>query len=201
MWRLIYSIPIWALMFVIGIPLYILGWVFVPIAAFAKEYSPGKSFRDGREIQLFNWPWMLPFLNLEDGILEGRQYKNFKSDALQIIYWSCVRNPVHGINFVPLLSVIPDPKRVRFIGSFGDCAGPLVTLPEELINMYDTKIPQWFFAWQGLYSNWYWQFKIGDGLWRVWFGFKLYPTDRLGVSPTSYRQKGAGCAFQVKRVL
>lgn len=190
MWRLVYAIPSWILFLVLRTICILLGWVLVPIAALCKayksEYDPAKDLKKENPI-VYHFTWSLMFIwdNFEDGIANDMYYK---SDSLfkRIIYWSCIRNPANNLRVVPHLSCKIDPIRVRYIGNQSD------------IYKYDTKIPQWFFAWQGVYSNLFYQFKIGSSLYRFWIGWKIFPTDIYGV--TSYRKDGAGFATQFKKI-
>lgn len=180
--RLIYAIPTWILFTGLYIILILAGWLAVPIAVVFKAYreTVGKHH--------FTWPIMYIWDNYEDGIAAGRQYKDYGALWKQIIYWSCLRNPVNNLRIVPILSCQIEPSKVRFVGSFTG----------QDIYKYDTKIPHWFFAWQGLYSNLYIHFMLGGKLRRLWIGWKIFPTDIYGVTP--YRAKGAGFALQFKVV-
>lgn len=209
MWRLVYSVPMWALFGVIVfLPLCLLSWIMVPVAAICGAYKAVKD-EDGagnpRVEYHFTWPFMFVFDNFEDGIANDT-YVFYPDMFRKIVYWSCIRNPINNLRIVPVLSCKINPNRVYFIGSFfnllpGDPM--LATMAhsiegEELIRKYDTKIPHWFFAWHGLYSNFYWQFNAFGKLWRFWIGHKIQPADIYGVS--TYRQPGAGFATQFKRV-
>jgi len=210
MWRLSYSIPIWLIYnFLIFLPLCILGWILIPIAAAAGAYKKVED-KDGagnpRTEYHFTWPFMFVFDNFEDGCANDT-YVKFKSMFMKIVYWSCLRNPTNNMRIIPYLSCKINPEKVRFVGSFVNYQ----TMPTEvnakteydrLVNKYDTKVPQWFFAWQNIWhSNLYIQFKAYDKLWRFWIGTaKIYPTDIFGIKETSYRFRGAGGVAQFKRV-
>jgi len=202
--RLIFSIFVWLIYHLgIAVPLILLGWITVPVAALCKAYKPTNSF-DGvgnpRVDYHFTWPFMFVWDNHEDGIANDT-YVKFESMFMRIVYWSCVRNPVNNLRMVPYLSCKIEPSKVKFIGSFVDsdewALGPEVF--ELQVRRYDTKIPQWFFAWQGLHSNLYWQFECMGKLWRLWIGSaKIYPTCIYSVP--KYLVKGSGPVLQFKRV-
>ena len=205
MWRLIYGVPSWLLFEILHIPLILIGWVLIPIAAVCKAWRRAESERDGRQISVWSWPFMWLWSNDEDGVIAGEQYKDFKNDILQAIYWTALRNPVNNLRFVKYVSVKIDPTIVGFRGTFGknDIEIGWAVPPDfkEQVMKYDTKVPHWFFAWQGFYTNWYWQFMFRGKLKRFWIGWKIYPTDIFGLAPTSYRKNGAGFAVQFKTIL
>lgn len=202
--RLIYFIPSWVIYHgLIAVPLILLGWVLVPIAAAVgayESYQGVDGFGVPRTQYRFTWPWMFLWDNHEDGIANDT-YVKFKSMFMRIVYWTCVRNPVNNLRIVPYLSCKIDPSKVRFRGSFAD-SDEWALDPEvfELqVRRYDTKIPQWFLAWQGLHSNFYWQFEMFGKLWRLWIGTaKVYPTCIYNVP--KYLSRGSGGVLQFKRV-
>lgn len=194
--RLVYFLPIWILFLTFRTAGILLGWILVPIAvlfgAYAEKYSP---ITNRTRLQ-FTWPFMAWWGNPEDGILNREMQDYFKSDKLQIIYWSCFRNPFNGIRYVPYLSCKIDPARVRFVGSFGDSDD---NLSLEHLRQYDTHTVQWFLCWQGLYSNIFWQFRLFGVLKRLWIGnAKIMPFDVYGV--TDHRKHSAGMVTQFKSV-
>jgi hypothetical protein len=196
MWRLIYFIPTWLLFFfLISLPTIILGWVFIVPAAILDLTTIRKSRVHDRLIDVWSIPLMWIWGNEEDGICAGRQYCYFKSNTLQTIYWSALRNPVNNLRYVPYLSCIVNPSKIQFIGSFGDSDQKY--LPKEEVLKYDTKVPHWFLCWQGLYSGFYWQFNL-FGLRRFWIGWKVYPGSIYKVP--EYQKHGAGFAAQLKKV-
>lgn len=210
---LLYSIPLWlAFTFLIYVPLIILGWILIPLAVWFEAYeetSPlGQEPNDISKWKWhFTWPIMWLWDNWEDGIAAGRQYKDCGSLGKQIIYWSCQRNPVNNLRITPWLSCKINPEKVKFIGNFTVDHSAFRFVPysnceldryfaEEEVRLFDTKIPQWFFAWHGIYSNFYWQFKLKGKLRRFWIGWKIMPKDIYGVS--TYRSRGSGFALQWK---
>lgn len=183
------SIIIWILFItLIQLPLILLGWILIPPMAYFKVYYTRKSWCYDYDILAWKWNWFnWVYGNEEDSILNGEQYSAQDSDFKQIVYWSANRNPVNNLRIVPYLTCIVDPIRVKYIGNLDD------------VLLYDTKIPQWFFCWQGLYSDFYWQFNFRGHLYRAWIGWKLYPTDIYGV--TEYRKYGTGFALQFNKVI
>jgi hypothetical protein len=165
----------------INIPTIILGLVLVPIAAACMAYH--RIYLTN--VWHFNWRLMWLWDNYEDGIANDT-YIKFNSMFMRIVYWSAIRNPSNNLRLVPYLSCQVNPLKVKFVGSLNK------------ITEYDSKTPQWFICWQGLYSCWYYQFMLGGKLRRIWIGWKIYPTDIYGV--TEYRKRGAGFATQFKVV-
>lgn len=177
-----------------------MGWILVPIAAACKAYyciydANKEAKGENPLVYHFTWKFMHLWDNYEDGIANDMYYKA-PNLFLQIVYWSCLRNPRNNARITPPFRCLIKPELVRFVGTFGGFlgTGPL----PELINSYDTKIPHWFFAWQGAHSNFFIQFTIKKTLYRFWIGTaKIYPTDVFGVTP--YRALGAGPVLQFKR--
>ncbi len=184
MYRLIWAIPTWVLMTALYVVLILVGWVVVPLVVLCAAYATtdGKSFH-------FTWPLMWLWDNYEDGIAAGRQYKDCGALWKQIIYWSCIRNPVNNLRIAKYLSCKIDPKKIGYKGG-----------PHNHPLRFDKKPPseEWFFAWQGIYTCLWWQFGFRGKIRRLWLGWKLYPEDIYGLSENSYRKHGAGFALQFK---
>lgn len=183
------SLITWASFLSIQIPLFLLGHLIIPFLALFKMYYVRKSHYYNKQIAAFFWPFNYIWGNEEDGVLAGHQYKDYKDDDWQVWYWSAVRNPTNNLRFIPILSCRVDPNLIDWVGSLPESASP---------KAYDMKTALWYYCWQGLYTNFYWQFYLKDDLYRFWIGWKLYPADILGV--TEYRKYGAGFAVQFKRV-
>lgn len=210
MYRLIWHWPIWILFTLfIYTPLIIIGWIVVPIATLCKAYYieikslDKKSSAQMKRTYHFKWPWMWLWDNFEDGICAGLQYKDMGSNFKQIIYWSCFRNPVNNLRIMPVVSCKLEPLKIGFRGSFISSdfdAFNEVRYAYKLaqVEKYDTTIPQWFFAWQGLHGNWYWQFMFRGKLKRFWIGWKIYPTTIYKIP--EYQKRGAGFGLQFKTV-
>lgn len=186
-------IPLFAVF--VFLPLTILGWIMVPLAAAFKAYKitelrpPGHPKQpDGHK---YNFTWRIMFLwdNWEDGIA-NRNYKQFDSMFMQIVYWSCVRNPVNNLRIAPYLSCKINPDMIQYKGTFS----------ETYIQRYKERSPHWFYCEHGLYSCIFWQFYLNGQLRRLWLGWKLLPQDKYGVKETDYRKPGAGVALQFKRI-
>lgn len=198
------GIPSWLLMVSLRLILICLGWVVVPIAVMCRAHQTFVTTSIyGEQVEKTHFTWRLMWLwdNNEDGCGAGRQYRDMGSLGWQIIYWSCLRNPVNNLRFVPILSCDISPNRVRFIGYFGEWLGETysaVLHAPPSVREYDTKVPQWFICWHGFYMCWYWQFVWRGQLRRLWLGWKIKPTDIYGV--TTYRVDGAGFTSQFKVV-
>lgn len=211
MGKIVLAIPCWIFMQIcICIPLILLGWILVPVAAACGAYvktDDNLSKPNDGPIYHFTWRFMHIWDNWEDGIA-NQNYKKFDSMFMRIVYWSCLRNPTNNMRITPYLSCKINPRKVRFIGSITNkrwCGKAYPATPniewEKATRTYDTKIPQWFFCWQSTWhSNFYWQFHAFGKLWRFWIGnAKLYPTDIYG-GPYGYRDPGSGPVVQFKRV-
>ena len=84
-----------------------------------------------------------------------------------------LRNPVTNMRFWPAVSTRPHPTKIRWIGTDHQ--------PKD-------GEPGFYICWQGLYSGIRWQGAKGG----IWFGWKVIPSDRFGV--TDYRAWGIGIA-------
>lgn len=196
MWRLIFAIPSWILFeAVVDVPLMLLGWVVIPIAAACGAYT-----ETSPNIYHFTWKIMWLWDNYEDGIANNT-YSHYDNMFLRIVSWSANRNPTNNLRLVPYLSFILDKDKVGYVGEVG---GMSVKSPDDnsrdyILNRFDTNENQWYFAWHGAYTGWYWVNDFGFlGKRRVFIGWKLYPTDVGGV--TEYRKNGVGFAMQFKRL-
>ena len=198
------SVPTWVLFSLFRLVMILLGWVLVPVAVLFrayKRYEKNSIYGEPIEVHHFTWRFMYAWDNWEDGIAAGWQYRNMGTTPKQIIYWSCLRNPANNLRRVKWLSCDIFPNKVRFTGTFGDWFGEswsAVLGAPDSVRQYDTKVPQWFICWHGLYSCWYWQFVYRGELRRLWVGWKIKPTDIYGV--TAYRAGGAGFTSQFKAV-
>lgn len=201
MYRLIWHVPIWILFLALRTLLILAGWVTVPIAVLFKAYEPYMG-ADGvgtpRLQYRFTWRAMWIWDNQEDGIANDT-YVKMPTLGLQIIYWSCFRNPANNLRYVPYLSCKLDPAKIGFIGNMG---GHLDShMSPTIATLYDSNLCDfWYFAFQGLYSNFRVQFLIGDSRYRFWIGFKIFPHDVYGIAPNDYRSGTAGFATQFKRL-
>lgn len=188
--RLLLSLPLWLAFLALRTLLILVGWIVVPISAALgayEKYQGADGVGTPRDQYRFTWRWMWLWDNQEDGIANDT-YVKFDSMFMRIVYWSCFRNPVNNLRYVPLLSCKIDPSDVYFIGS------------KDLALSYDKKPAEveWFYAWHGVYSNIWVQFEMFGGIWRFWLGWKIFPSDMYGVS--TYRKDGAGFAIQFKRL-
>lgn len=223
--RILLSIALWvAYTLLVFLPLFLIGLILVPLAvlcgAYHSEIDQVKEDKGEYPVVYhFTWPFMWLWDNYEDGIM-NQTYFYSPNHLIQAMYWY-LRNPVNNLRIVPYLSADLYPDKINFWGSVDGLVlfkpapvsddlfeQPLIRLMDE----FDTKKPQWWFAWQGVYSNFFWQFKMpftlkvpftklgynkGD-LMRFWIGWKIYPTDIYGI--TEYRMRGAGFALQFKVV-
>lgn len=187
----------------ISIPTIILGWILIPPMALFNKYTTKTetSIINGRHILNWKYKFMYIWSNQEDGIMGAEEYKD-KSNFIRIVYWSALRNPSNNLRFIPYLSVKIEPTKVKYIGTKPIRQATTITdisMP-EIYKYDDDRFTFISFTWQGLYSNFRWQFKMFDRVWRFWLGWKIYPHDQLGISTSNYRYHGAGFATQFKRI-
>lgn len=211
MWRLIYSPIAWALYIAVEILFIALGWILIPIAAACRAYEVDPRTQH-QVFPVYHWRSRFMFVwdNEDDGIVDPG-YSNFKSMFMRIVYWSANRNPCDNLKYIPLLCVQIFPQDVRFVGSFGSRTGPFVTGREVDIFNYDTKVTQWWFAWQGFYTGFYWVFimpftikipftKLGyfKGDMRLfWIGWKIKPGDMFHVEKYRTPRAPGGIQFDL----
>lgn len=195
--RILLGVIVWLLYIVCFVPLLIIGWILIPIAAAFGAYKgspPG--------IYHFTWPFMYIWDNEEDGVANN-SYSGYVDMFMRIVSWSCVRNPVNNLRTLtgsPFSCKIA-PERVDFIGSFGNNEDAIMPARIANIWLYDNPariMPQWFLAWQGLYLCWYWVFKIRGKLYRVIIGYNIYPTFIFGVTPAY--SNGSGFSITAKAI-
>lgn len=188
--RLLYSIPLWIIFATLRALLILLGWVVVPVAVLFGGYESYEG-QDGagnpRTQYRFTWRWMWLWDNWEDGIANDT-YWDAPNLPMQIVYWTCLRNPVNNLRIVPYLSLKIEPDRVNWVGT---------DKPAEEFDRSPAG-PEWFFCWHGIYSCIWIQFPMFKSIWRLWLGWKLFPYDEHGV--TGHRFFGAGFATQFKRL-
>jgi hypothetical protein len=113
--------------------------------------------------------------NYEDGIdPESLWWPELKSK----LDWF-LRNPNTNLRFAPIISTLPDPEKLEWVGTLTEVPG------------LDT--PGWFLVWQGPYVGFLWQGKKCG----VWLGWALNPRDKQPMCPRDYRWHGVGIKAQV----
>lgn len=210
----------WVLDFIIGIPMYLLGLVVIPIAlsnhwVAARE---SKVYKGKIDIQ---WTprWMFPWSNEEDGVFGSTKYiteaykKGWHANTAAFV-WSALRNPVNNLRYVKPFGVKIDRARVHYFGNaeFSPYDDAQLSLKRSVL---------WSYTWQGLYAglwvripmDWKPSFKC-DAWWKVWTyrvfrefgifhiniraGWKLVPKDSAGITPMDYRYYGCGSGLQLQ---
>jgi len=204
MWRFSYSITVWVgYVFFVFIPLVLFGYIAVPIALMCDAYysvvDREKRAKGEHDIVWhFTWPFMSVYDNFEDGIA-NRTYFHHKNFWLQVIHWTCIRNPVNGLRTAPYLSCKVDPKKIEFVGTYGSSCELGLERVNESIKKYRNKTePHWYFGWHGFYTCLFWQHKWNGGLKRLWIGWKIVPNDIYGVDHS--RARGAKFSQQWRRM-
>lgn len=207
--RALYSPYAWnAYILPIELPLILLGWILIPIAAALKAYKVDPTTLN-EQYPMYHWTWPIMKLwdNEDNGIVDPG-YSSYTSMFMRIIYWTALRNPVDNLKIVPIICCKINSADVRFVGSFGNCTNeeewvklysPRFTVNEaqEQIEKYDTKVPQWWFCWNGFYTNFYWAFNVNGHLWLFWIGWKIKPTAIYGVQ--SYLLPRAPSGIQLNK--
>jgi hypothetical protein len=191
MWRLL-LMSIWlpSYFLLLWLPLYILGWILIPLAAACEAYYQDPA----TQLWHFTWSIMGIYDNASDGIACNDYWPTITNMYSRIWRWSANRNPLASITKIPLVHCAINPLKVQFDGSLISSNGNVVftSAQEVLIQQYNQKVPCWYVAWDGLFSCWYWQFNwsglilfgkqlFAPGLYLIWIGAKIKPTDIFGV--------------------
>ncbi len=179
LWGIIFFLLVEVIVF---LPLYLVGLVAFPLAFhFASRKLVESRINSGEYIVAFQNPILNEWLgNHEDGLTPTWWQKARNGTA----YGWFLRNPVCNMRFWPIVSTLPEPDKVGWVGS-------LDFVPSDPIDT------GWFFCWQGWYSGFYYQNKS----WGCWVGWKTSPRDRrygkLGGPAKDYRFWGLGTVLQV----
>ncbi len=187
---------IWATYIIPGALLYLIGIIAVPLAVLFGAYEDHHTVF-GYTRACWTWPFMAPYQNFEDSIFGPPTYYPDKSNLFRAIMWSCGRNPISGLRWLKPWSTLINPSKVCSYGS----ASYINPNSAYLRATYEFKLPNWVFIWQGPFrSCFWWQFKVGSKLYRLWIGnLRLYASDQ-DAAQFGYRQYGASGVVQVKRV-
>lgn len=202
MWRLAFLLPLGLIAGTIKIITVLLGFIVIPIATLSRAYSmtearpPGHPKHYDGDKYNWTWKWMKPWDNWSDGIA-NRNYKQFDSMFMQIMYWSAFRNPANGLREMPITSVKIKPIKIDYKGSLGRHS-----VEENTFKFpnYKGRFAHWYVCWHGIYSCVFWQFHLFGKLRRLWIGYKLKPQDRAGLDQDDYRIKGAAFTVQFKQI-
>lgn len=204
MWRLIYFIPIWDLVFIITFPMHLLGFVMIPLACICKAYFKSSDNedkpKDGATYH-FTWPFMWPWDNdTSDGIACRNYYQSsFKKygylDMIVTTFmWSAIRNPIN--NLKRLLSPKYDFSKLKHVG------GPPFTIFDDgkkhvfRAYQYKANFPCWYLIWQGPFAGFYWSFKLLGKHRYIKIGYKLRTYESESEIPNSQKD-GVGFTFRI----
>lgn len=173
LWGIIFFLLVEVVFF---LPLYILGLIFFPLFYhFARLKFVESRVNKGHYIIAFRNPVLDEWLgNHEDGLRPTWWEVERQGSA----YGWFVRNPVCNMRFWPIVSTLPNPDKLGWVGTVNEL-GPR----------------GWFFAWQGWYTGFYWNGKK----YGTWLGWKISPRDKQPNAPRDYRWFGVGLASQFWR--
>lgn len=175
-WMLIFFLLVEVCIF---LPLYILGVLLFPVFnRYAAKAIIESNIWHGWGVLAFRAPWLNEWLgNREDGLNPTWWQKRGGTN-----YTWFLRNPVTNMRFWKIISTVPRPEDVGWVGS-------LDHKPADDEH-------GWFFCWEGLYAGIYYQGrKYG-----CWFGWKTIPDDRDIHAYKSYRYYGLGIASMIWKV-
>lgn len=196
--RLLWGIVSWVGFYVlIDLPLFIIGLPIVAALAYTQQWqwvSTGKDDIGAKFGHQWEWPrtfWL--WGNDEDGVLADPLYRMKKqregwSLSHIAFVWSGLRNSANNLRFVPGLTCIVRPSKVRYKIFSGPKAG-------QSTGSY--------LVWQGLYTRLEWTTK--------WFwlgiGWKIRPSDWVDMSDgedrlprDDWRRAGAGFGLRLKKL-
>ncbi|MGH7746901.1 MAG: DUF7338 family protein [Candidatus Dormibacteria bacterium] len=124
MFRALLGIPSWLFYILTVVPLMLLAFLLVPVAAMLKATTTRPSEYtgyNGRQVLAWTADWMWLWGNEEDGI-DGSA-NNFQQPStsywghvLQIIKWSTWRNKLGNDRWTKLLGMTVDPLKVHIVG-------------------------------------------------------------------------------------
>lgn len=173
----------------------ILGLITIPLCTFLGLYKLQYSEKFDKHVLLWTVPVIMePWQNYEDGLVAGDELLDYPQ-WVRILYWNCRRNPANGLRFMSLFAPLPKPEKVKFIASFGNSE---LGLNLDELRVLEEQGTFWYFAWQGAYANFRWEFKLGDEYYRFWIGTKVYPSSIHAV--WNYQKHGIGTSWQIKKV-
>lgn len=195
MWRLLYSVPLWAVYSAVALVLWIVGAAIIPVMAWRQwwELRPSFAYADRRPVmcwrsRLVDRVWG----NAEDGVTGAEWYRALHADwpaRRCAVFWSAFRNPTNNMRFWPIVNPVIVPRRVHYLGAF-----------DAEQQARDTGAFAFTLTWQGAFAGLRLIVPMRGELYRVWWGYKLRPSDRDGVDPHDYRFPRCGFATQVKRI-
>ena len=195
MWRLLYSVPLWAVYSAVALVLWIVGAAIIPVMAWRQwwELRPSFAYADRRPVmcwrsRLVDRVWG----NAEDGVTGAQWYRELHADwseSKQALMWSAFRNPTNNMRFIQIVNPRLRASRIRYRGEYD---------PETAAKQ--TGRVAYSFAWQGIYAGLYVIVPIRGRLYRFWWGWKIRPRDTAGIAITDYRYPRCGFATQLKRV-
>ena len=195
MWRLLYSVPLWAVYSAVALVLWIVGAAIIPVMAWRQwwELRPSFAYADRRPVmcwrsRLVDRVWG----NAEDGVTGAEWYRALHADwpaRRCAVFWSAFRNPTNNMRFWPIVNPVIVPRRVHYLGAF-----------DAEQQARDTGAFAFTLTWQGAFAGLRLIVPVRGELYRVWWGWKLRPSDRSGIDPNDYRFPRCGFATQLKRI-
>lgn len=195
MWRLLYSVPLWAVYSAVALVLWIVGAAIIPVMAWRQwwELRPSFAYADRRpvmcwRVRLIDYVWG----NAEDGVTGAEWYRALHADwpaRRCAVFWSAFRNPTNNMRFWPIVNPVIVPRRVHYLGAF-----------DAEQQARETGAFTWSLTWQGVFAGLRLVVPVRGRLVRIWAGWKLRPSDRSGIDPNDYRFPRCGFAIQCKRI-
>lgn len=188
-----WSIPTWVLAIAVRAVPWLLGLYVIWLEACWTVRRRSKLYPD-RIVTRFQSPLMWLWDNEEDGC-DGLRGGNpaqtwWMAQTLgwavekRIWRWSAWRNPVNNMRYVPIISPRIPPRGSSLIGCVGTGAEP----PDGQAG--------WAFCWFGPYTGLY----VKRASFWLWIGWKIRPSDRLGVDARDTRNPRYDFALQFKRI-
>ena len=195
MWRLLYSVPLWAVYSAVALVLWIVGAAIIPVMAWRQwwELRPSFAYADRRPVmcwrsRLVDRVWG----NAEDGVTGAEWYRALHADwpaRRCAVFWSAFRNPTNNMRFWPLANPRIEPRSIHYLGAF-----------DAEQQARDTGAFAWTLTRQGVFSGLRLIVPVRGELYRIWWGWKLRPSDRNGIDRNDYRFPRCGFATQLKRI-
>lgn len=189
--RILLSLPLWLAYTAAALALDVIGLVILlPLSAThawksrqSKVY--GREFRKPTMLMAWRGGWLTWLWgNEEDGVTGPIWWglQNAGKPLWLVAYrWSALRNASNNMRFIPVINPVIDPERIRWSMGGGHSW--------EVI-----------YTWQGIYSGIHVTFPARGTFYSLWLGWKLKPSDAVGVADTDMRKPRCGFALQLKRI-
>lgn len=208
----------WILRILVEVPLWIIGFILVPLFTVLKLYEErdSKYFTDKktglpRRILAWKGGWLTWLWGNEEDGIDGKHYMGVgfgldKPFFKRVFQWSAARNAVGNFRFVPFFNPRITPSKIKYESN---CRHPITALANYWKAGGDGTGDRpvfWSFTTQGIYAGL--ALKIPTSkttAHRFMIGWKIYPEDadidpKAFINTSRYPYCGFGLQFTLNRV-